>query len=104
MPAEGAETIVEMVAVRVGSVIPGGTVPAAMVGGVIESVRGPGTGAHASRMHATHGMSAANVPGEAAAPHPTTTAMPAAALRPHGYGEHQGKRRDRDQATHTPPL
>jgi hypothetical protein len=47
---------------------------------------------------------AANVPGETTTAHPATAVPATTALRPHWYSEHQGKRRDGDQATHMPPL
>jgi hypothetical protein len=78
---------------------------------MIESLRKPVAGPHATRMRAAEGASATDMPaasmaGKATGMHSTATdmassAMPATALRPHGHRQQKHERRDGDQATHT---
>ena len=83
--------------------------PRAMVRGVSDPAREPWARAHATGMHAAEGASATEMRtagmSEAAAAHPAATCMATTtALRPCGYGQRQGKRRDGCQATHTRTL
>jgi hypothetical protein len=60
-------------------------------------------------MHAAERTFATDMPtagtcDEAAATHPAATSMTTTALRPHGHGQYQRKRRDGCQATHTTLL
>lgn len=64
---------------------------------------------HAAEGVSTTDVSAATMAGETTAMHSTaadmaSSAMPAPALRPHGYSQQKRERRNGDQATHTGPI